>query len=112
MYCEKYIDSSWILSMPKEKGTGDMRTDKGEKIIRRIAKEHKVNEMAVRKEMEQAIMEGYQNPQTRQEWNRLFGSGHIPTPEEFIAVMAKNVKKREKKGCEVCIKKMKKAADG
>lgn len=79
--------------MPKEKGIGNMKTDKGEKIIRRIAREHKVNEMAVRKEMEQAIMAGYQNPQTRQEWNRLFGVGHVPTPEEFITVIAKNVKK-------------------
>ena len=70
-----------------------MGTDKGKKIIRRIAREHRVDEMTVRKEMEQAIMEGYQNPQTRQEWNLLFGAGHVPSPEEFIAVMAKNVKK-------------------
>lgn len=84
--------------MPKEKGTGNMRTDKGEKIIRRIAREHKVNEMTVRKEMEQAIMEGYQNPRTRQEWNRLFGAGHVPTPEEFIVVMAKDVKKGRANG--------------
>lgn len=70
-----------------------MRADKGEAIIRRIARENRVNEMAVRKEMEKAIMEGYQNPQARQEWNRLFGAGHVPTPEEFIVVIAENVKK-------------------
>lgn len=69
-----------------------MRADKGRKIIRRIARENRVNEMAVRKEMEKAIMEGYKNPRTKQEWNRLFGAGHMPTPEEFIAVMTKNVK--------------------
>lgn len=70
-----------------------MRADKGEAIIRRIAKENRVNETVVRKEMEKAIMEGYQNPQARQEWNRLFGAGHVPTPEEFITVIAKDVKK-------------------
>lgn len=89
-----------------------MGTDKGEKIIRRIAREHGVNEMTVRKEMEQAIMEGYQNPQTRREWNLLFGAGHVPTPEEFIAVMAKNVKKGRVDGMrKLQKKKLKKAAD-
>ncbi len=85
-----------------------MRTDKGEKIIRRIAREHRVNEIAVRKEMEQAIMEGYQNPLTRQEWDRLFGAGHVPTPEEFIAVMAKNVKKGRADGMRGLHKKVEK----
>lgn len=70
-----------------------MGADRGKKIIRRIARENRVDEITVRKEMERAIAEGYQNPLTRQEWNRLFGTGHMPTPEEFIAVIAKNVKK-------------------
>ena len=82
-----------------------MRASKGEKIIRRIAKENRVDEMAVRKEMEMAILEGYQNPQTRQEWNRLFGAGHMPTPEEFIAVMAKNVRKGRADGMGAIYKK-------
>lgn len=54
------------------------------RIIREIAKREKTTEQEVRAEMEKAILAGFQNPETKQEWDRLFGAGKIPTVEEFI----------------------------
>lgn len=69
-----------------------MLDKKGKKIIKQIAKENGVSVDEVRRDMEIAIKEAYQNPDTRQEWSRLFGEGIMPTPEEFICTISKEVK--------------------
>lgn len=69
-----------------------MMDRKGKKIIKQIAKQNGVSVDEVRRDMEIAIKEAYQNPATRQEWSRLFGEGIMPTPEEFICTISKEVK--------------------
>lgn len=54
------------------------------RIIREIAKREKISESEVRAEMEKAILAGFQNPETRQKWDEMFGAGKIPSVEEFI----------------------------
>lgn len=64
---------------------------KGKQIIKQIAKENGISMDEVRSDMEIAIKEAYHNPDTRQEWSRLFGEGILPTPEEFICSISKEV---------------------
>lgn len=52
--------------------------------IVRIAEQIGVSENKVIKEMEEAILEGYKNPTTRQKWDEIFGKDTISSPEEFI----------------------------
>lgn len=60
--------------------------------IKKIAKREGTSE--IREEMEQAIMIGFLNKETMHKWDSLFGSGHLPSPEEFIAVLSMKVARR------------------
>lgn len=56
--------------------------------IKKIAKREGKSESEIREEMEKAIMIGFLNKETRTRWDSLFGSGRLPSPEEFIAVLS------------------------
>ncbi|EOS25223.1 hypothetical protein C804_04592 [Lachnospiraceae bacterium A4] len=60
--------------------------------IKKIAKSEGKSE--IREEMEQAIMIGFLNKGTRHKWDSLFGSGRLPSPEEFITVLSLKVARR------------------
>ena len=59
--------------------------------IKKIAKREGKSESEIREEMEKAIMIGFLNKETRHKWDSLFGSGRLPSPEEFIMKMAEVV---------------------
>lgn len=61
-----------------------MKRRKARKIINKIAREEGLEENEVRREMQIAILSGFKNTETKQEWERLFGRGRLPSPEEFI----------------------------
>ena len=62
--------------------------------IKKIAKRERKSESEIRKEMEKAILIGYMNNETRCKWDSLFGIGRLPSPEEFISVLSREVVKR------------------
>lgn len=62
--------------------------------IKKIAKREGKRESEIREEMEKAIMIGFLNKETTHKWDSLFGSGRLPSPEEFIAVLSMEVAKR------------------
>ena len=62
--------------------------------IKKIAKRERKSESEIRKEMEKAILIGYMNNETRCRWDSLFGIGRLPSPEEFISVLSREVVKR------------------
>lgn len=57
------------------------------KAIAQIAKREGIKESEVREEISKAIMEGYNNIETREKWSAIFGENTIPSPEEFIATI-------------------------
>lgn len=59
--------------------------------IKKIAKREGKSESEIREEMEEAIMTGFLNTETRDKWDSLFGSGRLPSPEEFITVLSSKV---------------------
>lgn len=59
--------------------------------IKKIAKREGKSESEIREEIEKAIMIGFLNKGTRDKWDSLFGSGRLPSPEEFIMIMAEVV---------------------
>ena len=61
--------------------------------IKKIAKREGKSESQIREEMEKAIMIGSLNKETRHKWDSLFGSGRLPSPEEFIEVLSLEVAK-------------------
>lgn len=63
-------------------------------VIKKIAKRERKSESEIRKEMEKAILIGYMNNETRCKWDSLFGIGRLPSPEEFISVLSREVVKR------------------
>ncbi len=63
-------------------------------VIKKIAKREGKSEREIREEMEKAIMIGFLNMGTRHKWDSLFGSGRLPSPEEFIAVLSMEVVRR------------------
>lgn len=63
-------------------------------VIKKIAKRERKSENEIRKEMEKAILIGYMNNETRCKWDSLFGIGRLPSPEEFISVLSREVVKR------------------
>ncbi len=67
------------------------------KVITKIAKEHNTTANEVKKEIELAIQMGFNNPdpEVQAMWKRLFPYGKQPTPEKFIEVLTKNVKRRQ-----------------
>lgn len=66
-----------------------MRKRKTNNVIRKIAKREGIKESEVRREMQRAIRAGYMNTGTRQEWDNIFGTGRLPSPEEFITKVSK-----------------------
>ncbi len=62
--------------------------------IKKIAKREGKSESEIREEMEKAIMIGFLNEETRDKWDSLFGSGRLPSPEEFITVLSFKVARR------------------
>ena len=62
--------------------------------IRKLAKREGKSESEIRQEMEKAILSGFLNKETRHKWDSLFGSGRLPSPEEFITVLSLKVAKR------------------
>lgn len=63
-----------------------------EHIIRGVALEHDLPVGKVRTAMEEAIHEGFQNPEGRM--REVFGD-HEPTPEELIAYLAQMIENVE-----------------
>lgn len=70
-----------------------MRKNDGAKLIKEVAGKNGVTEEEVRSEMKSAILAAYMNRETREKWNETFGEGVLPTPEEFIIIMAEKIKK-------------------
>lgn len=64
-------------------------------VIKKIAQKEGKSESEIREEMEKAIMIGFLNKETRHKWDSLFGSGRLPSPEEFIVVLSLKVAKRQ-----------------
>lgn len=62
--------------------------------IKKIAKREGKSESEIRQEMEKAIMIGFLNKETRHKWDSLFGSGRLPSPEEFITFLSLKVARR------------------
>lgn len=62
--------------------------------IKKIAKSGGKSEGEIREEMEKAIFIGFLNKDTRHKWDSLFGSGRLPSPEEFISVLSLKVARR------------------
>lgn len=71
-----------------------MREKAAKEVIKKIAKKEGKSENEIREEMEQAIMIGFLNKETRYKWESLFGSRRLPSPEEFITVLSMKVLKR------------------
>lgn len=65
-------------------------------VLKRVAKAHGVTEKEVREEMQKAIRAGRESsdPNAQAMWNRLFPDGKEPTLEEFIRVLAGEVRAR------------------
>ena len=63
-------------------------------VIKKIAKREGKSESEIREEMEEAIRIGFLNKETRPTWDSLFGSGRLPSPEEFITVLSLKVVRR------------------
>ena len=59
--------------------------------IKKIAKRERKSESEIRQEMEKAILIGYMNNETRCRWDSLFGIRRLPSPEEFISVLSREV---------------------
>lgn len=57
------------------------------RVIAKIAKREGIRVSEVREEMSKAIVEGYNNRETRGKWNDIFGEDTIPSPEEFITAI-------------------------
>ena len=53
------------------------------RVIAKIAKREGIRVS----EMSKAIVEGYNNRETRGKWNDIFGEDTIPSPEEFITAI-------------------------
>ena len=63
------------------------------KIIARIAKQHGISADQCHSEMLEAIRTAWNttDPQVKDRQIRLVGEGRIPTPEELISVIAKEI---------------------
>ena len=66
----------------------------GKKAINDIAKREGKSVNAVRKEIAASIKDAYSNQRTRKRWYELFGEGVVPTPEQFLDVMAEELKNK------------------
>ena len=70
-----------------------MKVQKETSIIMKIAEREGVSVEQVRKDMHEAILCAYNNPDTKEEWEKLFGKRHIPSAEEFIKIVARQTKR-------------------
>ena len=77
-----------------EKGKRRMSKRAAKDAIMKIAKREGKSESEIRDEMKEAIMIGFLNNEIRHKWDSLFGSGRLPSPEEFITVLSLKVAKR------------------
>lgn len=77
-----------------KKGKRRMNKRTAKDAIKKIAKREGKSESEIRGEMEKAIMIGFSNKETRHKWDSLFGSGRLPSPEEYITVLSRKVAKR------------------
>lgn len=65
----------------------------GSEIIKNIAQKEGVSVMEVRNEMKKAISIGYMNREHNKNWNQYFKDDALPTPEEFIVILAASMTK-------------------
>lgn len=65
-------------------------------IYKAVARKYKTTPDEVETEMKKAIEAGMANPDPKiqAKWRELFPDGKTPTPEAFIAVVAKEVSKK------------------
>lgn len=56
----------------------------GTSIIAQVAKNNGTSVEKVRNDMQEAISAAYENEETKERWDEIFGKGVKPTPEEFI----------------------------
>ncbi len=63
-------------------------------VIKKIAKRERKSENEIRKEMEKAILIGFMNNEARCKWDSLFGIRRLPSPEEFISILSREVVRR------------------
>lgn len=68
-----------------------MNNKNAKEVIRRIAEKEGKQECEIREEMKKAILAGFMNPETKNQWTNLFGEGRLPNPEEFIAKLSDRV---------------------
>lgn len=61
-----------------------MEIGKASEVIRKIAETNGIEVSIMRAEMQRAILAGYEKSGKRPKWERIFGKGKIPSPEEFI----------------------------
>ncbi len=60
------------------------------KVFRKVAKQHGISVAQMKREMQAAIDEAYKNPSFHAEC--VHRAGAVPTPEEFVAHMARRLK--------------------
>ena len=70
-----------------------MKKQTTEDIIEKLAEKEGVQENEIREEMRKAILSAYENSKSRFLWNKLFGEGRMPSPEEFIIKLSGTVVK-------------------
>lgn len=56
----------------------------GASVIAQVAKNNGMSEEEMRNDMQEEILAAYGNKETRNQWEKIFGKGVIPTPEAFI----------------------------
>lgn len=66
-------------------------------IIERIAAEHNTTVEEVRREIEAAILVGFNNPdpKVQAQWAKIPRRGDVPTPDELIAYVVRQAKKND-----------------
>ena len=65
-------------------------------VIRKIAKQDGVTEEEVHEKMKLAISIGFNNldPSVQEFWRRIAPDGEMPTPEQFIKIIANDLTKK------------------
>lgn len=66
------------------------------KVITKVARQHAMASNEIKKEMAFAIEKGFNSPDNNVQamWKELFPDGNQPTPEQFIKVLAKKIKRK------------------
>lgn len=73
-----------------------MNTQKAKKAIQKMARQHDVSEDEMRREIKAYIAEAWnsKDPATQAYWRSFPSKGEYPTPEEAIAYLSQQVKKK------------------